>query len=133
MKLDTLYKRTRTGAIQYWQIQTMDMAGGGTDILTGVGQLGTQSPVNYSESITEGKQGRSPKEQAEFIARSDWKRKRDEGYKSLKDLDIPNLEFRNGKYYFPGGTTPTYSLEALIKKKSSSEVQHRYFRQRINH
>lgn len=91
MKFETLYKRTKTGAIQYWKVtvynypdRPIPMAG----IAKESGQLGTTSPILHAEEITQGKQKRSILEQAEFQAKSDWKRKHDEGYKSLEDLQI---------------------------------------------
>jgi DNA ligase-1 len=87
----TLYKRTKTGAIQYWQI-TVALATYPT-IYKESGQLGTNSPTQHKEEIREGKNiGKAnetkPAEQAVSQAESDWKRKRDEGYKSLADLNI---------------------------------------------
>lgn len=83
MKLDTLYKRTKTGAIQFWSIETS-----ATEIIKTSGKLGTTNPLIHRELVTAGKQSRTPVEQAEFQAQSDWKKKKDEGYKSLSDLGI---------------------------------------------
>ncbi len=85
---DTLYKRTKTGAIQFWEVGvTNDPA-----IIKSSGKLGTDKPLIHTEHIHEGKQKRTPVEQAEFIAESDWKKKHDEGYKSLVDLGLDNIE-----------------------------------------
>jgi len=94
MKHETLYKRTKTGAIQYWKIQTR-----ASDFMEGAqikkesGQLGTFNPTSHVEAIHQGKNiGRSnettPLEQAESQALSDWTKKHDEGYKSLVDFGI---------------------------------------------
>lgn len=90
--LETLYKRTKTGAIQYWKIfinpqQTSTVIGKES------GQLGTTSPVVHFETIHCGKNiGKSnettPLEQANLQAQSDILRKKDEGYKSLTDLGV---------------------------------------------
>jgi ATP-dependent DNA ligase len=85
--LPTLYKRTKIGAIQYWSIGTKPM-NNGTIIAKESGQLGTDKPLFHAESITVGKQKRTPEQQAEFMALSDWRKKKDEGYKSLEDLGI---------------------------------------------
>jgi ATP-dependent DNA ligase len=87
MKLDTLYKRTKTGDIQYWNIRVETSDTGGGEIIKESGKLGTDKPVTHREIVDTGKQKRSAKEQAEFQANSDWKKKRDEGYKSLEDLN----------------------------------------------
>ena len=92
MILDTLYKRSKTGAIQYYKVivHTGDM---GTTIVKESGQLGTTNPVFHRESVTQGKNiGKAnettPQQQAELQAKSDWQKKMDEGYKSLEDLGI---------------------------------------------
>ena len=91
----TLYKRTKTGAIQYWDI----MVENGIDcpaIIKESGQLGTSKPTLHREPISKGKNlGRSnetsPLEQANLQAKSDWTAKHDEGYKSLEDLGITKI------------------------------------------
>jgi len=93
---DILYKRTRTGAIQYWKI-SVGLATYPT-IYKEYGQLGTTSPVQHKKEIKEGKYiGKAnetkPAEQAVLQAESDWKKKRNEGYKSLPDLDTILGEF----------------------------------------
>ncbi len=92
MKLDILYKRTKTGAIQYWKILVAHKEGYGSQIVKESGQLGTTNPIRHIEDVNAGKNlGRanetSPEEQAESQAQSDWTKKHDEGYKSLNDLD----------------------------------------------
>lgn len=87
MELDTLYKRTKTGDIQYWKVLAEDGV-----IHKESGRLGTINPVRHQETCSGKNIGRSnetsPMEQAELQAKSDWKGKRDEGYKSLQDLGI---------------------------------------------
>jgi ATP-dependent DNA ligase len=83
---DTLYKRTKTGAIQYWKISVAAVTY--PTIYKESGQFGTSSPTEHRETVTEGKQKRSPMEQAISQAESDWKKKQDEGYKSRQDLKI---------------------------------------------
>jgi len=93
MKLNTLFKRTKTGAIQFWKIEVIEAspANYGWGIIKTSGQLGTDKPIVHRETITKGKNiGRSnettPLQQAESQAMSDWRGKKDEGYKSLEDL-----------------------------------------------
>lgn len=110
MTLETLYKRTKTGAIQYWKIEA-----GYSDPNANIphdafirkesGQLGTLSPVIHIEDIIEGKNiGRAnettPFQQAESQAKSDWTKKRDEGYKSSEDLGIPTKNIDPVGYNF---------------------------------
>lgn len=87
MNFDALYKRTKTGAIQQWLIKTAVLPDGGYCIIKNAGQLGGKL-TQHIEDIVEGKQKRNVGQQAEFQALSDWKKKKDEGYKSLKDLGI---------------------------------------------
>lgn len=86
----TLYKRTKTGAIQYWAISTDE-----STIRKESGQLGTTSPVVHKETAKGKNLGKanetSPTEQALLQAASDWKKKRDDGYKTLEDLGITKL------------------------------------------
>ena len=104
----TLYKRTKTGAIQQWHI-AVEPYKSGTHymIVKQAGQLGGKL-TTHEEVITEGKQKRTPYEQAVSQTESDWKRKRDEGYKSLEDLSIKT--FNNG----------TYALESAGAEKVGS-------------
>lgn len=93
MQLDTLYKRTKTGAIQYWSVKTSHFTPHHSVITKEAGQLGTTSPVIHNEDVTEGKNlgkanATTPEQQADLQARSDWNKKRDEGYKSLIDLGL---------------------------------------------
>ncbi len=86
MNFDILYKRTKTGSIQYWSIETWEGEHGAC-IEKRSGQLGTEKPLLHKEPILEGKQKRTPQQQAEFQAQSDWKKKLDSGYKTLSYLE----------------------------------------------
>jgi ATP-dependent DNA ligase len=85
MKHETLYKRTKTGAIQFWKVE-VKLDDGLALIKKQSGQLGTLNPSIHLEEILRGKQKRSYAEQADFQALSDWKKKHDEGYKTLQEL-----------------------------------------------
>ena len=93
-KFETLYKRTKTGAIQYYSISTAIQDNWRVaQIIKESGQLNTTKPIIHIEKITTGKNiGKvnetTPEQQAELQAESDWKKKKDEGYKSLADLNI---------------------------------------------
>ena len=87
-----LYKRSKTGSIQYWSIR-VDTQEQYPTIVKNSGVLDTDSPLEHREQIKTGKNlGRTnetlPLEQAILQAESDWKKKRDEGYKSLEDLGL---------------------------------------------
>lgn len=95
-KFDALYKRTKTGAIQSYQLSVCDrVSTTNMDyavITKETGQLKGKKVI-HQESVLVGKNlGKSnettPYEQAILQAESDWKRKKDEGYKSLDDLNI---------------------------------------------
>jgi DNA ligase-1 len=93
MQLETLYKRTKTGAIQFYDVCVLIADGQPPIIEKSSGQLGTDKPLVHREKITEGKNiGKSnetsPQQQAESQAMSDWRKKKDEGYKSLNDLNL---------------------------------------------
>ena len=127
MILETLFKRTKTGAIQYWKVLTSPDEHHGCHIVKESGQLGTISPITHREFLNCGKNvGRSnettPEEQAESQALSDWTKKHDEGYKTLKDLGIITpgedhvFEIGNGEGYFAGYGT----LEAALNNEMPS-------------
>lgn len=94
MKHETLYKRSKTGSIVFWEISVYPFDkhdDSPVEIVKGSGQLGTSSPIVHMETVAKGKNiGRSnettPLQQAEAQALSDWTKKHDEGYKSLRDL-----------------------------------------------
>jgi DNA ligase-1 len=92
MTFETLYKRTKTGAIQYWKIGVGQHDNGHANIFKESGQLGTDNPTHHLEAVTKGKNiGKAnettPHEQAQLQAESDWKKKLDSGYKTLGQLE----------------------------------------------
>lgn len=85
MKLPALYKRTKTGAVQFWEISSE-----GNQLITVYGQLGTDSPQRTVDIIREGKnQGRAnattAEEQAEKEAKARWEKQIKKGYVENKD------------------------------------------------
>lgn len=102
MKLETLYKRAKTGAIQYWSISTLH-----DTIFKESGKLGTKNPIKHEEICTGKNIGKSnettPGQQAKSQAQSDWNKKRDEGYKSLTDLGIIEERSNDGWVYVQDG------------------------------
>ena len=130
MTHETLFKRTKTGAIQYWKVLTSPDEHHGCHIVKESGQLGTISPITHREFLNCGKNvGRSnettPEEQAESQALSDWTKKHDEGYKTLKDLGIITpgedhvFEIGNGEGYFAGYGTLEAALNNEMPKFNS--------------
>jgi predicted DNA-binding WGR domain protein len=76
----TLYKKTSTGAIQFWTIEAK-----GNEIITTYGQVGTESPQTTIDIVKEGKNAgqsnaTSANEQAEREAKSSWTKKLKKGY-----------------------------------------------------
>lgn len=137
MILETLYKRTRTGAIQFWKVEYR-AALDGAQIKKTSGQLGTDKPLTHVEPIQGKNIGKTnettPLQQAEFDAQSDWKRKHDEGYKSLTDLKIEKCKIGHlkteGYYSYPGCGLMyqqlDYCLELVLPKfntDASGEVK----------
>lgn len=122
MKLETLYKRNKTGKIQYWKILTSIDEHHGSTIVKESGQLGTDKPLRHLERIQTGKNlGKAnettPEEQALSQAQSDWNKKRDEGYKSLTDLGIghQNGGVHHGLFTIHGSVqVPAKSLEEVL-------------------
>jgi hypothetical protein len=113
MKLETLYKRTKTGDVQFWQVETTG------EVLTKTsGRLGTPSPTIYQETVKGKNLGKKNEttgtEQALFDAQSDWRRKKDEGYKSLEDLNIktgPNASGTGILYFYSDNGVRSQSAE----------------------
>lgn len=88
----TLYKRTKTGAVQQWTISVEVENTWSAKIIKEAGQLGGKL-TRHVEHITVGKNlGKSnettPEQQAQLQAQSDWTRKHDEGYKTAADLGV---------------------------------------------
>jgi DNA ligase-1 len=93
MQLPTLYKKTSTGAIQFWTIEhyAADFSPGlGAYIKTTYGQLGTDSPQETVDFIKEGKNtGRKNEtnawEQAALEAQAKWEKQKKKGYVDSKE------------------------------------------------
>lgn len=88
-ELPTLYKKTSTGAIQFWQIGVDPCAGTGHDtpseIATSYGQVGTDKVQTTYDVIYEGKNigkanGTTAHEQAISEAKSKWEKQKKKGY-----------------------------------------------------
>lgn len=85
--LTTLYKRSKTGIV-FWEAFIFPEPDKTFTIRKYSGKLGTKKPLIHSENIKEGKQKRTILEQAQFQSESDFRRKKDEGYKTLQDLEL---------------------------------------------
>lgn len=84
MKFHTLYKKTSTGAIQFWDISVDDDMASSV-ITTVYGQVGTDSPQTTTDRITEGKNPGKKNatthfEQVVKEARSKWEKQKKKGY-----------------------------------------------------
>lgn len=84
MKLPTLYKKTSTGAIQFWTIW-VEPDTAGAAILTRYGQVDTDSPQTTKDVISKGKNvGKknetSAGQQAEAEAQAKWEKQKKKGY-----------------------------------------------------
>lgn len=86
MRFQRLFKKTSTGAIQYWQIEsTGNIDGSEGWILTEYGQYGTPSPQVTKDVISEGKNiGKKNEttawEQAQAEAKAKWEKQKKKGY-----------------------------------------------------
>lgn len=85
ISLPTLYKKTNTGAIQYWTITVVELSNDRGDIQTEYGQVGTDSPQKTSDIISEGKNpgkknATTAIEQAYKEAQSKWEKQKKKGY-----------------------------------------------------
>lgn len=89
MELEKLYKRTKTGKIQQWNVE-VDNSPYESKIIITQGQL-LGKKQQYVEIITEGKQKRSVSEQAQFQAESLFRAKLDEGYKTAESVAVINI------------------------------------------
>lgn len=131
---DTLYKLTKTGAVQYWSIGVED-----NEITIEFGQVGTSSPQITKEVISEGKNlGRSnattPEEQAHLEAAARWTKQKDRnGYvdseekaragEKSTDAPIPMLahtwEKQGHKLKFPLIASPKLDgLRCMARKEN---------------
>lgn len=85
MKFPRLYKKTNTGAIQFWEISAGMHGAGFGRIETCYGQVGTDSPqvtediVEYGKNIGKANET-SPCEQAQAEAKSKWEKQKKKGY-----------------------------------------------------
>jgi DNA ligase 1 len=84
MTLPTLYKKTSTGAIQFWEIWTEEYSKT-AEIRTKYGQLGTGSPQYTVDTISKGKNvGKknetTPAQQAEAEAKAKYEKQLKKGY-----------------------------------------------------
>lgn len=83
-----LYKKTSTGAIQYWEISSSEGSMGGKPaamVWTEYGQLNTDSPQTTQDIISKGKNtgkknATTPYEQAEAEALAKWQKQLKKGY-----------------------------------------------------
>lgn len=107
----TLYKRAKSGDVQFWRIETHSVTG---TIIKTSGRLGTENPIMHREEVKGKNIGKknetTPVQQAELQAESDWKKKHDEGYKTLKDLGIDTTV---GAWYSWNGQSKEYLSEIL--------------------
>ena len=97
MNFPTLYKKTSTGAIQFWDIWVEPDAQGAA-IWTKYGQLDTDSPQTTKDVISKGKNvGKknetSSGQQAEAEAKGKWEKKKKSGYvESLVGAETGELD-----------------------------------------
>ena len=103
---DILYRRSKTSAIVYYKIWVDE---GDVDhapiIVKESGQLGTTSPIIHRETIHQGMNiGKSnettPVQQAILQVESDWRKKKDGGYKSSGELGIQTKNIDPVEYHF---------------------------------
>lgn len=92
MKLPTLYKRTKTGAITQWSIEALN---GATRTIHGqVGGKIQTSEWYKCETTNKGRANqRNPQEQAVFEAEAEWKKRKEKNYFESPD-EVDNIVFR---------------------------------------
>lgn len=129
----TLYKRDKTGKIVSYRIlvKHSKKVKGAVELIKQTGKLDGKK-INHEKVIDKGKNiGRSnettPTEQALSEMESDWKKKKDEGYKSITDIGIQHSidpsNRANINYYTFGelnGTLQEMLHEALPKSNTDS-------------
>jgi DNA ligase 1 len=112
----TLYKKTSTGAIQFWTISVA-----GNTITTTYGQMGTDSPQVTTDVIGEGKNAgqanaTTAAEQAEREAKSSWTKKLKKGYVKT----VGEAEAGERDEIIEGGIDPMlahkYSVNGILTK-----------------
>lgn len=120
--LPTLFKKTSTGAIQYWTIGTDS-----NQIITDYGQLDTENPQRTVDIIAEGKNtGRSnattPEEQAVLEAKAKWTKQLKKGY--VDDIEAARAGERNA--IIAGGIDPMlahkYSVNGVLTKDAKKII-----------
>jgi len=105
MKLDTLYKRDKTGKkILSYEVEIALVGGGGlfandTAIITKTTGFLNGKKQKHTDTILQGKQNRTVHQQAINEAESSWRSKKDEGYKTLEDLGLHISSEYNGEFY----------------------------------
>jgi DNA ligase 1 len=100
MTFPTLYKKTSSGAIQFWTIYVEETLHSGKyyDICTEYGQVGTESPQKTFDTISKGKnQGKknetSIHKQAESEAKAKWEKQKKKGYvESIEAAELEQLD-----------------------------------------
>jgi ATP-dependent DNA ligase len=131
MKHPTLYKLTKTGAIQ-----TFDIYAEGADIVSVSGQLGGAATVSRktAKATNAGRANeRTPEVQAEFEAAAKWKKKVDAGYFETEEearttlVFLPMLasdfEARKDKVVFPAYVQPKFDGVRCLAYWENGEVK----------
>ena len=117
-KLPTLYKKTSTGAIQFWSIRTELQSDNTYWIITDYGQKDTPNPQSTHEVVSSGKNlGKSNEttieEQANSDAKSQWEKKKKKGYvENIQDANIGKLDS-----LIKGGIEPMLAHDYNKQKK----------------
>lgn len=115
-KLDTLYKRAKTGKIVYYEVRTEE-----DEIIKETGQLFTTKPIVHKaiakpKNVGKANETTGP-EQAAAEAASAWRKKKDEGYKSQKDLGVTiSGDLRHRRFEGVDYETLTELLEVALPK-----------------
>jgi ATP-dependent DNA ligase len=108
-----LFKKTNTGAVQYWDIFVEEKAAFATnapagEIVTVYGQLGTPSPQRTSDTVAYGKNAGKKNattafEQAEKEANAKWEKQKKKGYvESEHDARVQSVD----EEFVAGGLLP---------------------------
>lgn len=99
MNFPRLFKKTSTGAIQFWEIEGgSNLLGDAGLITTRYGQCGTESPQETKDVIAEGKNTGKKNEttavrQAELEAQAKWEKQKKKGYvESIEDAEGDKID-----------------------------------------
>ena len=133
MLLPILYKRTRTGAIQYWEVEVNALTDRTAIITKTSGQYGTNKPSENIERVTDQDSADTMTviEQAKSQAELAWKKKKAQGYKTLDDLGISYVCSSNANsdnvqdgfvYQQNNYKNLKYALEAALPNKKLSRA-----------